>query len=502
MISIVIPAFNEESLLPDCLRSLKTQEYKGEYEIIVADNGSADATADIARKFGAKVVTCPEIKSVFYARQAGAEAAQGDIIAQADADTVYPKDWLRRIAETFTSHPKVVAITGRFVYGNSPWWAKFEYFLRHIGNRITTPFGKPAVVSGATLSFRRSAFLSVNGYRGLKYSPDQLGICQRLGKLGKVIYDNNLYAITSARAVQKPFYVIIIDFIVHLMRWWINLFKNRLGHAYKLFWKTPLRRLATSLSFTFIILLAFLSYGYFVPTSPVFGKVYYGENTKNKVIALTFDDGPNEPYTSQILDILSSYGLKATFFVIGENVQRDPISAEKIMADGDVLGNHSYSHDANHALTEFGARDLEKAEEVINNTLGVRPYLYRPPHGKKSPWELEAVKDLGMIEVTWNVSANDQHVFAIFGKPTPNEFAEEIVKEARPGSIILLHDGFGTLHDTPKADRSLTVKALPIIITQLKSEGYGFVTVPELLHVPAYLGASNASGSIPISNHR
>ena len=501
MISIVIPALNEESLLSDCLRSLRTQEYKGEYEIIVADNGSTDATADIARKFGAKVVTCSEIKSVFYARQAGAEAAQGDIIAQADADTIYPKDWLHRIADTFTSHPEVVAVTGRFVYRDSPWWAKCEYFLRHIGNLITAPFGKPAVISGATLAFRRNAFLSVNGYRGLTYSPDQIGICQRLSKLGKVIYDSNLCIITSSRAVQKPFFMIISDFIAHLCRWAAHPVKSCAVRIQHIIWKTQLRRLAAAISFLLIFLIAFAAYGYFEPTSPVFGKVYYGKNTKNKVIALTFDDGPNEPYTSQILDILSSNSIKATFFVIGENVQHDPTSAEKIMADGNVLGNHSYSHDANHALTEFGAKDLEKAEEVINNTLGVRPYLYRPPHGKKSPWELEAVKKLGMIEITWNVSANDQHVFAIFGKPTPNEFAEEIVKEAKPGSIILLHDGFGTLHDTPKADRSLTVKALPIIIEQLKAEGYSFVTVPQLLHVPAYIGASNAPGSLSISNH-
>ena len=500
MISIIIPARNEEKLLPDSLRSLKNQDYQGEYEIILADNGSTDATAAIARKFGARVIDCPEIKSVFYARQVGADAARGDIIAQADADTIYPRDWLRRIAEKFASHPKIVAITGRFIYRDSPWWAKFEYSLRHIGNQITTPFSRPAVVSGATLAFRRSAFLSVKGYRGLTYSPDQLGICQRLSKRGKVIYDSNLCVLTSSRAVQKPFYVIILDFIAHLCRWAVYPFKSRVGRVQHFIWKTQLRRLATTLSLLLIFLLAFIGYGYFVPTSPVFGKVYYEENTKNKVLALTFDDGPNEPYTSQILDILSSSNIKATFFVIGENVEHNPESVARILAEGHVLGNHSYSHDANHALTEFGARDMEKAEEVIGNILGVRPYLYRPPHGKKSPWELEAIDNLGMIEVTWNVSANDQHIFAMFGKPTPEIFAREIVKDVRPGSIILLHDGFGTLHDTPKADRSLTVKALPIIITQLKAEGYSFVTVPQLLHVPAYIGAAHASGALPVAN--
>jgi glycosyltransferase involved in cell wall biosynthesis len=128
MISIVIPAFNEEKLLPECLRSLKNQNYAGEYEIIVADNGSTDNTPNIARQFGAKVITCPEKQNVFYARQAGADVAGGDIIAQADADTIYPEDWLRKIAEKFAARQEVVAITGRFVYRKSPWWAAVEYF--------------------------------------------------------------------------------------------------------------------------------------------------------------------------------------------------------------------------------------------------------------------------------------------------------------------------------------------------------------------------------------
>jgi peptidoglycan-N-acetylglucosamine deacetylase len=491
MISVVIPALNEEKLLPDCLRSLKIQDYHGEYEIILADNGSADGTVGIAKRFGVKVIACPEKKSVFYARQAGADAASGDIIVQADADTIYPPDWLSKIADKFASRPEVVAITGRFIYRNSPWWAWFEYVLRYLGNLITGLFGCPAVVSGATFAFRRWAFLSAGGYSGLSYSADQIGISRRLSKLGKVIYDNNIFVMTSSRAVQKPVYVILRDFIAHLGRWVSYSIKTGVGSVIEKIWRTRPRRFATTVLPLAFIIAAFIAYGYFVPSSQVFGKVYEDENTRNKVVALTFDDGPNEPYTSQILDILARYNIKATFFVIGENVQLYPDSARRIIADGHVLANHSYSHDANHALTEFGARDLEKAQETIIKTIGVQPHLYRPPHGKKSPWELEAVKKLGMIEVTWDVSANDQHVFAVFGKPTPEIFAREIVKDVDPGSIVLLHDGFGTKHNTDKADRSLTVKTLPLIIEQLKAKGYTFVTVPQLLNMPAYSGVVN-----------
>jgi len=226
--------------------------------------------------------------------------------------------------------------------------------------------------------------------------------------------------------------------------------------------------------------------GYFLPTSPFFGKVYAAAKSSGKTIALTFDDGPNEPYTSEILDILSSYNIKATFFVIGENAQLYPDVVKKTIFQGNVVANHSYSHNANHALTLYGVKDLERAENVIFSITGVKPHLYRPPHGKKSPWELHGVKEAGLIDVTWDVSANDQHTLAYFGTPSPEKYASAIVEDVKSGAIILLHDGHGTLHNSPKSDESLTVQALPLIIEQLQAKGYQFVTVPDLLHVPAY----------------
>jgi len=229
-----------------------------------------------------------------------------------------------------------------------------------------------------------------------------------------------------------------------------------------------------------IIFLAFVSYGYFIPTSSVFGKVYYRGSLVGKTVALTFDDGPNEPYTSEILNILDKYGIKATFFAVGQNVEEYPDVAKRIIQEGDVIANHSYSHQANHALTDYGAKDMDKAEEAIFQIVGVKPHLYRPPHGKKSPWELDEVKDQKMIEVTWDVSAPE------LNKTSANSLADKIVDETKPGEIILLHDGYGTQHNDAKADKSLTVEALPIIIEKLQAEGYNFVTVPELLNVPAY----------------
>jgi peptidoglycan/xylan/chitin deacetylase (PgdA/CDA1 family) len=491
MISIVIPVLNEEKFLPDCLRSLRSQDYRGDYEIILADNGSTDGSARIARNFGARVVPCPEKKSVFYARQVGADAAHGDIIAQADADTIYPHDWLERIADQFAAHPKAVAVAGRFFYREKFTWAWIELFVRNILNMLFTVFfRRPLFVSGATFAFRHSAFVSVGGYRGLSYSADQYGIAGRLKWLGKILYDPQLRVITSARNVRKPSLVLLLAVGVNayhlLLHWSGNLFAPRPATRNR----KLLKPLSWGIASVLIFVVAFSAYGYFVPTSSVFGKVYSEGSPASKEVALTFDDGPNDPYTSQILDILVNYHIHATFFLIGKNVQLYPETARRILAEGNVIGNHSYSHNANHALTEYGARDLQKAEDVILSITGVNPHLYSPPHGKKSPWELEAVKDEGMIEVTWSVSANDQHVLAYFGKPTPEMFAREIVSRTEPGGIILMHDGYGLSHNTSQADKSLTVNALPLIIEQLQAKGYRFVTVPELLNVPAYNGVS------------
>jgi peptidoglycan/xylan/chitin deacetylase (PgdA/CDA1 family)/GT2 family glycosyltransferase len=489
MISIVIPALNEEKFLPDCLNSLKQQTYRGESEIIVADNGSTDSTATIAERYGARVVTANTQKNVFYARQAGADAAHGDIIIQADADTIYPATWLQKIAERFAKNPEAAAVAGRFYYREKFTWAWLELFIRNILNILFSAFfGYPLLVSGATFAFRRDTFITAGGYRGLNYSADQYGIARRLRQYSKIIYDPRIKVITSPRSVRKPSLVLLFAVGVNalrLLRYWAGIvFTPRpiMRHA-------RLRRgLAWGFTPLMVLAIVFTAYGYFVPASPVFGKIYYKGKTPEKVVAITFDDGPNEPYTSQILDVLKEDNIKATFFVIGQNVELYPDIARRILAEGNVLGNHSYSHNANHAITEYGSRDLIHAENTISDITGVQPNLYRPPHGKKTPWELESIKHEKMIEITWSDSANDQHKIAFIGKPTATQYAKAIVDNAYPGAIILLHDGYGTTHDTIKSDKSLTVQALPLIIEQLKTEGYGFVTVPELLNVPAYKG--------------
>lgn len=481
MISIVIPTLNEARFLPDCLRSLRNQDYAAEYEVIVADNGSTDESVNIARSFGVKVVSCPEKKSVFYARRMGAGAASGDIIVQADADTIYPRDWLKKLVGRLAAHPEAVAVAGRFVYRDPTLWAKAEYYLRNTINKLTARlFGTPLLVSGATFAFRRRAFLRAGGYEGIDYSADQYGIASRLSQTGKVLYDKDICVLTSSRSVQKPTIILLRDVLVHIKRLVTYLAASRTLNLKLWFAKTRSRPVAAGLFSTGLVIVLVAAYGYFIPASPVFGKVYYKVNTLEKVVALTFDDGPNEPYTSEILDILNSYNVKATFFAIGKNVELYPEVARRIVAEGHVIANHSYSHGANHALTPYGARDVARAQRSIFMVVGVTPHLYRPPHGKKSPWELAQVRKEGLIEVNWAVSTKE-----LTGKPAAY-MAADIVKKTDPGEIILLHDGYGTEHHTARADKSVTVRTLPLLIEMLQSRGYQFVTVPELLGVPAY----------------
>jgi glycosyltransferase involved in cell wall biosynthesis len=218
MISIVIPALNEEKYLPDCVKSLNNQDWNGEYEIIVVDNGSTDRTAAIAREFGVKVISCPK-KGVVYARQAGAEEAKGEIIVQVDADTVYHSNWLGEIDQHFSRHPDSAGLAGRYIYIHPTWWAPVERVYRTILNGVgQLIFRWPPSVSGANFAFRRSAFLLANGYDPASLQPDQWGIARRLSRFGKIYFEKKLVVTTSSRRVAKPVYVLMYESIRNCYR--------------------------------------------------------------------------------------------------------------------------------------------------------------------------------------------------------------------------------------------------------------------------------------------
>lgn len=233
-----------------------------------------------------------------------------------------------------------------------------------------------------------------------------------------------------------------------------------------------------------LVLLAVLGgavYLAFSPSAQTYGKVLTG-GPKNgeKVIALTFDDGPNEPYTSDVLKVLGDNGIKATFFVIGENAEAYPETIKEIVRDGHIVGNHTYSHSYELPFEGIAGveKDIERTEKVIFGLTGLRTDLFRPPHGLRTPWFVKDLNKLHYRVITWTDMTNDYNL------NTPaDEIVRRIIGKAQPGGIIDLHDGKGVIHGI---DRSNTVHALPVIIAKLKDQGYRFVTLPELLHVAPY----------------
>jgi peptidoglycan-N-acetylglucosamine deacetylase len=195
------------------------------------------------------------------------------------------------------------------------------------------------------------------------------------------------------------------------------------------------------------------------------------ENSAVKNVFLTFDDGPNEPYTSQILDILKKFQIKASFFVCGKNVLYYPQVAKNIVKEGHIIANHTYSHSRFLAYTGLLHKEIKKTEKIIQEITGENSKFFRPPWGVVTPWLRRYLKINDYKLVLYNIEAYD------WKKISASVIAKKALEKARPSSIILLHDGSGTCHNS---DHRQTVKALPYIIRQLEIEGFVFEGVDKI----------------------
>ena len=209
-----------------------------------------------------------------------------------------------------------------------------------------------------------------------------------------------------------------------------------------------------------------------LPGNSFYGKVLYKGTTKEKLVALTFDDGPYPPYTEQILAVLKEKKVPATFFLVGENAKAHPDLVREEEAQGHLLGTHTYDHKDLLRLSGPDIRsELSAGVKIVEDITGKRPIFVRPPHGFKDFAVLEQVEALHLRAVNWSVLPKD------WTKPGVDVIVHRVVYGVKPGSIVLLHDG-----DSParKASRQQTVDALPTIIDQLREKGYIFVTVDKL----------------------
>jgi peptidoglycan/xylan/chitin deacetylase (PgdA/CDA1 family) len=214
------------------------------------------------------------------------------------------------------------------------------------------------------------------------------------------------------------------------------------------------------------------------PYSQLLGPFPCRADTEDKIIALTFDDGPNEPYTSQIADVLARAGIRATFFQVGECVDRYPQVTARLARDGHVVGDHSHSHRLTWCLTARAQRSQTRAaQQALTRALGRTPALYRPPWLLRTPTLPAVLRQQGLTAV----SGEFCHALEVF-QPSPRWIARRALAKARPGAILIFHDGF----DANGGKRANTVAAVPMVIAELTRRGYRFVTIDDLLGIPAY----------------
>ncbi len=214
------------------------------------------------------------------------------------------------------------------------------------------------------------------------------------------------------------------------------------------------------------------------PYSQLFGPYPWRGRDGERVVALTFDDGPNEPYTSQIAEILNDRGVRATFFQVGRCVERSPATTEALAAAGHVIGNHSLSHRLRTYL-RWGAfaGEIERTQEIFRQVLGKEPQLVRMPWLWRQPAILSLLARGGLMPVS-GLFCHPLEVFQLDAA----RIAARAIAQARPGAIIIFHDGY----NARGGDRAATVEAVRITVDGLRDRGYRFVTVDQLLGVSAY----------------
>jgi peptidoglycan/xylan/chitin deacetylase (PgdA/CDA1 family) len=209
------------------------------------------------------------------------------------------------------------------------------------------------------------------------------------------------------------------------------------------------------------------------PTGQWYGRAFVGLPRGSKQLALTYDDGPNDPHTLRLLDVLARHNVRATFFLIGRHVETRPDIARELAKAGHAIGNHTFSHpNLIFASSGHTKLELQHCEQALNDAVGEHSRLFRPPFGGRRPGTLRIARRLGLEPIMWRVSGYDWR-----GKSA--QYVEHKIRgEVRGGDVILLHDGG---HTAFGADRSQTVIATDRLIGWYKSQGYDFVTIPEML---------------------
>jgi peptidoglycan-N-acetylglucosamine deacetylase len=209
------------------------------------------------------------------------------------------------------------------------------------------------------------------------------------------------------------------------------------------------------------------------PTAQWYGQTFTGLPRGARQIALTYDDGPNDPHTLRLLEVLARHGVHATFFLIGRFVLQCPAFAREILQAGHAIGNHTFSHPLLIFKSETEiTRELSECRAALQDATGQPSNLFRPPFGGRRPAVLRAARQLGLQPIMWSITGYD------WNAPPAAVIERTVARKIRGGDVILLHDGG---HKQLGADRSQTVIATDHLVTRCKSEGYEFVTIPQMM---------------------
>jgi len=429
----------------------------------VVDNNSTDGTREVAEGLGVRVVSEPDI-GTGPARQRGVLEARGDIVAFTDADTMAPKRWLRTMVQQLTNSPGTAAVSGPYAFFDAgaavrtiSYTMNFVFII--LDHNFRRLIRKSGALWGSNFAVRRRVLLEAGGFdTSIKYLGEDYDLSLRLKGKGRIKLIPGLFVLTSARRLRE--HGLACTYSNYILNYFSVLFYHRL---------LPSRRQDLPLKLGNAIINGLRLYRFFIrPASH--------RNRHGKQIALTFDDGPNEPFTSQVLGLLKQHDIKATFFLLGQNAERFADTCQRIREAGHTIGNHSHCHSRWLALkgSRRIARELELTQQAIYRACGVKPELFRPPYGLWTPGMLRAARKLGLTAVTWDNMTDDWEP-----DREAQAISQTILRRTKPGDIIVLHDGRDTRQDY---NRTTLLQALPIIIAGLKEQGYKFVTVPQLIN--------------------
>jgi peptidoglycan/xylan/chitin deacetylase (PgdA/CDA1 family) len=215
------------------------------------------------------------------------------------------------------------------------------------------------------------------------------------------------------------------------------------------------------------------AYQSMAPSGQWYGHTFTHSSRTSKKLALTYDDGPNDPHTLRLMEVLARHDVRATFFCIGRYAQQKPQIVRDLIKAGHVVGNHTQTHPNLALQSQAQVRiQLTTCQNILSDVIGASPKLFRPPYGGRRPVVLRIARGMGLEPVMWSITCYD------WKATSPEQIEQHVKRQLRGGDVILLHDGG---HVQMGVDRGHSVAATDRLITKYKAEGYEFVTIPEMM---------------------